>query len=586
MNQSFKISPLLLLALALAAILPAAAHARCCSAGFRHASTIKRFSQLDWDRDSLSGWTERHRTKTNPRKFDTDRDGVGDGVEIRAGTDPRDSASYPSVVLSPQLSVTPPPPRSGPRETPVTPEGIPPTHSAVHPSTFPDAPTAPPTEEPSEPTPPVEEPTEPPVEEPEEPTEPTPPVEEPEEPTPPVEEPEEPTPPVEEPEEPTPPVEEPEEPTPPVEEPTEPPTPPPTGTCNQTLSAGANLSNALSSAASGSIICLHGGTYSGGRIAASATNKSNYVTLQSVHGETASIGSVLFDDARFLRFAGLKFTGGIEFVPNASHVQLIGNEITGREGIYFFGDQRIDSSVDSILIEGNNIHDIDYTGSQGPADGYGIKGIGDAHAITITGNTIKSVAGDYIQAGSAESWTVDRNTFLGPTLVGTHPQEHQDLWQIYSGGDGVTFTNNVARNTGTAESLLFQTGSYRDVEVVNNLFVNDSDGYTCQIYQASGLIFRNNTIVDSHWGCLFRDESSRAAGSGYQIDHNVFTDTEAAPDIALEGRSDSWGSYDYNVSSDGSAGGTHSLRNWSPSWVDTVDYLPQGLPFAAGYRKP
>jgi hypothetical protein len=310
------------------------------------------------------------------------------------------------------------------------------------------------------------------------------------------------------------------------------------------------------------------------------------VTIQPVSGETASIGGTLFDNARYLRFVGLKFTSGIEFVPNASHVQLIGNEITGREGIYFFGDERINSSVDSILIQGNNIHDIDYTGSQGVSDGYGIKGIGDAHAITITGNTIKSVAGDYIQSGSADDWTVDGNTFLGPTRVNSHPQEHQDLWQIYSGGDGVTFTNNVARNTGTHESLLFQTGNYKDVEIVNNLFDNDSVGYTCQLYQATGMIFRNNTIVGSHWGCLFRDEASRAAGSGYQIDHNVFTDTEGAPDIAIEGRAGSWGSYDYNVSSDNSAGGSHSVRNWSPSWADTVDYLPQGLPFTAGYRKP
>jgi hypothetical protein len=539
MNQSFKISPFFLVLLGLVAVLPATAQASWGDGLFRHAGTIKRFSQLDRDRDGLSGWTERHRTKTNPGKFDTDGDGVGDGIEMRARTDPRDSASYPSVVLSPQSSVTPAPPRSGPRETPVSPDPQPsPTNSSVHPSTFPD--------------PPTEEPSEPPVEE-EEPGEPNPPVEEPTEP----------------------PVEE--------EEPGEPPT---SGTCNQTLSAGANLSNALSSAASGSTICLHGGTYSGGRIAASATNKSSFVTIQSVSGETASIGSTLFDNARYLRFQGLKFTNGIEFVPNASHVELIGNEITGREGIYFFGDERISSSVDSILIQGNNIHDIDYTGSQGVSDGYGIKGIGDAHAITITGNTIKSVAGDYIQSGSADDWTVNANAFLGPTRVNSHPQEHQDLWQIYSGGDGVTFTNNVARDTGTHESLLFQTGNYRNVRVENNLFDNDSVGYTCQLYQATGMIFRNNTIIGSHWGCLFRDEASRAAGSGYQIDHNVFTGTEDGPDIATEGRAGSWGSYDYNVSSDGSASGSHSLRNWSPSWLDTVDYLPQGLPFAAGYRKP
>ena len=40
-----------------------------------------------------------------------------------------------------------------------------------------------------------------------------------------------------------------------------------------------------------------------------------------------------------------------------------------------------------------------------------------------------------------------------------------------------------------------------------------------------GLVFRHNTVVGSHWGCLFRDLASSAAGSGYQVDHNVFADT-------------------------------------------------------------
>jgi hypothetical protein len=98
------------------------------------------------------------------------------------------------------------------------------------------------------------------------------------------------------------------------------------------------------------------------------------------------------------------------------------------------------------------------------------------------------------------------------------------------------------------------------------------------------MIFRNNTVVGSHWGCLFRDLSSSAAGSGYQIDHNVFTNTAEGSDISTEGRAGGWGAYDYNVSEDGSASGSHSVRNWAPSWSDTTSYTPLGLPFVAGYH--
>src|SRR6185312_11300149 len=127
--------------------------------------------------------------------------------------------------------------------------------------------------------------------------------------------------------------------------------------------------------------------------------------------------------------------------------------------------------------------------------------------------------------------------------------------QIFGGGQNITFTNNVARNTETQESLLFQEGRFSNVVIENNLFDHDSRGYTCQIYQSSGLVFRDNTIVGSHWGCLFRDLASSPPGDHYRVVRNVFVDTQEGNDVSTEGRAAGWGTYDYNVSSDGSAGG-------------------------------
>jgi hypothetical protein len=182
-------------------------------------------------------------------------------------------------------------------------------------------------------------------------------------------------------------------------------------------------------------------------------------------------------------------------------------------------------------------------------------------------------------------WVVDHNTFLGPSLLGDH-EDHQDLWQIFGGGRDIRFTNNVARHTGTQESLLFQEGAFRKVVVENNLFDHDSRGYTCQIYQSDGLVFRRNTVVGSRWGCLFRDLAEAPPGSRYRVERNVFAETSDAPDVSAEGRAGGWGVYDYNVSSDGSAWGPHSLRRWKPAWVNTTGYQPLRLPFAAGYSAP
>jgi hypothetical protein len=353
--------------------------------------------------------------------------------------------------------------------------------------------------------------------------------------------------------------------------------------CTKTLDAGSDLSSALSTVRGGTTICLKGGAYDA--VEASEVKKSPPVTIRSAPGARATVKGLDLIDPSGLRFVGIRLSGGVSISPSASTIQFIGNNITGPNGIYMFGDYRIGKRVENVLIEGNNIHDIDYSGSQETGYGYGIEGVGDVRGMTIRRNTIKSTASDYIQSATPVHWVVDHNTFLGPSLLGDH-EDHQDLWQIFGGGRDIAFTNNVARYTGTQESLLFQEGAFRKVVVRNNLFDHDSRGYTCQIYQSSGLVFTHNTIVGSRWGCLFRDESSSPPGSGYRVEDNVFAETKDGGDVSTEGRAAGWGTYDYNVSSDSSAGGPHSLRRWSPRWAGTVTYAPLGLPFAAGYTAP
>ena len=559
---------LLLLLFLAATALPAAAVASS-QAGVESARVVKQrekrgFRQADPDRDGLSTWTEVHRTKTNPHKFDTDGDGIGDGAEVEAGTDPRNRASFPSMgrivqavpvstnIIAPALDTAPPETSivSGPAGTTTSTNAsfgffaseskssfeckldAAPWSSCATPTAFSglalgshsfsvraiDAAGN------TDPSPASRSWT--------------------------------------------------------VVEAIQ---------CTTTLAAGANINSAISGAAGGAVICLKSGSYSD--ISLSGVKKSPPVTVRSGAGERASIGEVNLTDPSGLGFEALDIREGASITPSASDIQFVDDDITGSRGIYFFGDYRIGKQVNGVLIEGNNIHDLDYTGTQETGFGYGIEGVGDARNVIIRDNTIKSTAADYIQSATPIGWTVDGNTFLGPSLMlPNHPSEHQDLWQIFGGGEDIRFTNNVARNTETQESLLFQEGTFRNVVVENNLFDHDSRGYTCQILQAQGLVFRKNTIVGSHWGCIFRDLPAPAGsdepGSGYQIDHNVFAGTEENADVSTEGSAASFGTYDWNVSSDDSAEGAHSVRNWSPSWVNSVNYSPLGLSFAAGYQAP
>lgn len=361
--------------------------------------------------------------------------------------------------------------------------------------------------------------------------------------------------------------------------------------CTRYLRPGARLARPLAGAAAGAAICLRDGSYPGGQVPAAATDKPDYVTLQAAPGASPVImGELAFENARHLRLMGLSFRGGLAFSPAASHVELVGNDFSGAAGIFLFGDASERGRIESILIEGNLIHDIDYRGPQEVYRGYGIKAIGAQEGIAVRGNTIERVAADYLQTDEANGWTVDGNTFLGPSRVAGHPQEHQDLWQVYAGGRDVEFTDNVVRGAGTSQSLLFQlsykSSRFSNVVVANNLFDHDSRGYTCQIYQSRGLVFRDNTIVGSHFGCAFRRDRRHPDGSGYQVDRNVFADTARGPDLGVERGVLGWGAFDFNVTSDGSAAGPNSVRDWRPAWEDTVDYRPLGLPFAAGFEQP
>jgi hypothetical protein len=565
----------------------------------------------DPDHDHLSTRKEVRRYHTRPHRWDSDGDGYGDGQEVQEGTDPRDPTSTPSVPPLPPTTGGERPTAGG-GETPTLPGSTEPqttidsgppgsTTATAAIFTF-SSPTAGASFEcrfdgsiwarcssprsysglaagkhafavraiapggqvdATQATWRWKVVTEPAPSSPEQPTTPETPAE-PESPT----EPETPA----EPESPT----EPEAPGAP-ESPTEPETPRPA--CTQTLSSGANVSSAISNAAGGAIICLPPGSSS---FNVSNVNKGSLVTLRGTGG---TLGYSMINKSSGLRLESIHFTGGLDLIGATSNIQIMHNEFTGSFGIHAGGEAHSvsGSKVSNVVIEGNYLHDLDYTGTQGVANGYGITALDGVSNFVIRGNTIKSPASDYIQSASPVNFVVDHNTFLGPSLLGSHA-DHQDLWQVFGGGSNLTFTNNVARDTETQESLLFQEAGFSNVVVENNLFDHDSKGYTCQIYQSTNLTFRNNTIVGSHWGCLFRDTASASPGSNYQVDHNVFVGTESGSDISTEGRASSWGAYDYNVSGDGSASGSHSIRNWKPSWSDATNFVPAGLSFTAGYR--
>jgi hypothetical protein len=74
----------------------------------------------DTDRDGLTDYAEVVKLHTNPRRKDTDRDGYSDRAEVRAGTNPRSRASRPGVGGAAPIAGGPPAP-TAPPPTPAEP---------------------------------------------------------------------------------------------------------------------------------------------------------------------------------------------------------------------------------------------------------------------------------------------------------------------------------------------------------------------------------------------------------------------------------------------------------------------------------
>jgi hypothetical protein len=372
---------------------------------------------------------------------------------------------------------------------------------------------------------------------------------------------------------------------------TKPSEPPPA--CTSTVSETTNLAGALSEARAGAAICLSGGSY--GALTLDNIKPPGNVTLEPVEGATVTIDGIEMQLDSNLTIKGFQLSGGVSVTQGASNLTFQDNHTSNTEcGYLFYGWPGY--SISHIQVLENTMEHLNFSGAEEVCSGAGVVFIGTVSNFTIDDNTIgPDIADHYTQTGGIENLQEDGNTFLGPSLryehdAGEEENDHQNILQIFGESSNVEFSNNIMRNTGTnAGSLLFQEGQMKNVKVDNNLFDHDADGYSVQIYPVEGLEFTHNTVVGSHWGVYFRkaEEPDQSYGDDYNVTDNIFVENDKSgetPDIAEEGCSSNC-DFDYNVSSDDSAEGAHSIRNWTPQWLNTTFYLPLDIPFEAGYRQ-
>jgi hypothetical protein len=209
-----------------------------------------------------------------------------------------------------------------------------------------------------------------------------------------------------------------------------PPPPPPTGSCDQVVSSISTAQSALSSAATGSVICLADGSY--GSLSLSMKRPDPGVTLRAQNPGLASVGGVNVSGAGLTierldagslnvnagaeRIAFLHSTAsGVTVVGSSSayakDIEVIGNLFTGRTGSGE-KDTFMLQRFEALRIEDNQIWIADEDGNHND----GLQTVWGGRGLIFRGNWMRGGAGSqgfFIKDGEVSNVSFEDNLIAG-----------------------------------------------------------------------------------------------------------------------------------------------------------------------------
>jgi hypothetical protein len=270
---------------------------------------------------------------------------------------------------------------------------------------------------------------------------------------------------------------------------------------------------------------------------------------------------------------------------DTNHLYIKGNHFHDYEGdaLDLFGQ----ATKADIQFIGNRVDCLTGTGSGG--SGYGVRTFGgpfdspkfNYNTITGCGNS-----GDGMEIGALLDFEVIGNEITG---IGGPADAHTDGLMIWGGSDtGLVKDNRITDGPGTLISPDGQDITFENNLIANHHFATGSD--QCVDAMPNGtsgtlsplrFTFIRNTIYDCGNGALNITGPIGARGDNV-LTKNLLEDIScSSPDWTGEGPG-VFSSADHNLTGGGCAiSGTNDL-SFTPTFADTVDYLPTNLP--SGYQ--
>ena len=331
-------------------------------------------------------------------------------------------------------------------------------------------------------------------------------------------------------------------PAPPAPTPTPTPAPPaPTPTpsaCTETITTTTQLQSRATGAPDGSVLCLASGNY--GVLTIRDKKRASYLTIQPAPGASVTLKPFYLNNTSYFRFTGLSVpatsSDDTTQLWKSNHLEVSNSQFSGR-GLMIRG-------VKDSLISGNAITDI-IDGSAAPA-GYGMwinsyisptdvdNGL---TGLVIRGNTFHNIPEDGIQLGGGPDYgtknvLIEGNLF--DTIGAVSDTAHADSIQII-GGDRITVRGNTFRHVQNA--CMWGDDTLSNSVVENNLMIGDTDarngvGILCQIWDATNLVVRNNTIIQygTYPGFMLRGSGSAL------VENNLMNKYDVQTGIAVTNR--------------------------------------------------
>jgi hypothetical protein len=294
--------------------------------------------------------------------------------------------------------------------------------------------------------------------------------------------------------------------------------------CDQTVNPGANLASIVSSAPSGSTVCLNSGDY--GTASLNNISRSGLVTLQSTSGTGAALSPKISNSA-FIKFQSLTLRD-MQIQNCSNNIQVVGNAWAADTSGIVVNDNGYNCAATNkkIVIDGNKFV------NTRPAWSEGKIGLVSVNGVTISNNLIQGQSsgngGDGIQTGGSLANIVigpgnifrdirqsacnsspgvphcDSIQFVGNcptcTINGNWFDNVEVVLQHHDAVVPVVFTNNLITNA-VQMWAYSNPGSASNSRIEHNTFYNlglamwGTNG--SGISDTTGLIARNNLIIGS-----------------------------------------------------------------------------------------